>query len=86
VVKQITAPRHPSMKNVLKAKRAEIITWTAADLEADLTQTGFDGSPTQVIQVWPPEKRAGGQVLEGEPDEIAGQLAEIIKGMQIAVG
>jgi len=84
VVKQINEPRHPSMRNVLKAKRATITTWTAADLEADLTQTGFDGSPTQVIQVWPPPKRAGGQVLEGEPDEIARKLAEIIKGMQIA--
>ena len=86
VVKQINEPRHPSMKNVLKAKRATITTWTAADLEADLTQTGFDGSPTQVIQVWPPRKRAGGQVLEGEPDEIARKLAEIIKGMQLAPG
>jgi electron transfer flavoprotein beta subunit len=84
VVKQINEPRHPSMKNVLKAKRATITTWTAADLEADLTQTGFEGSPTQVIQVWPPPKRAGGQVLEGEPDELARKLAEIIKGMQIA--
>jgi len=74
------------MKNVLKAKRAEIITWTAADLEADLTQTGFEGSPTQVIQVWPPQKRAGGQVIEGEPEEIAVRLAEIIKEMQIAAG
>ena len=86
VVKQINEPRHPGMKNVLKAKRATITTWTAADLEADLTQTGFDGSPTQVIQVWPPEKRAGGQVLQGEPEEIVVKVAAIIKSMNIAVG
>lgn len=86
VVKQINEPRHPSMKNVLKAKRATITTWTAADLEADLSQTGFEGSPTQVVQVWPPEKRAGGQILEGEPDEIASKLATIIKEMQLATG
>jgi electron transfer flavoprotein beta subunit len=84
VVKQINEPRHPSMKNVLKAKRAEILKWTLADLEGDPTQTGFDGSPTQVIQVWPPQKRAGGQVLEGEPDDIVVQLAALIKEMNIA--
>ena len=84
VVKQINEPRFPSMRNVLKAKKAEIIKWTAADLAADPTQTGFDGSPTQVIRVWPPEKRAGGQMLEGEPDEVVDKLAAIIKSMNIA--
>jgi len=83
VVKQINEPRYPSMRNVLKAKKAEIIKWTAADLAADLTQTGFDGSPTQVMRVWPPEKRAGGQMLEGEPDQVADQLAGIIKGLHL---
>jgi len=83
VVKQINEPRFPSMRNVLKAKKAEIIKWTAADLAADLTQTGFDGSPTQVIRVWPPEKRAGGQMLEGEPDEVVDKLAAIIRELSV---
>lgn len=83
VVKQINEPRFPSMRNVLKAKRAAITQWGAADLAADPTQTGFDGSPTQVIKVWPPERRAGGQMLEGEPEEAAGKLAAIIRGMHL---
>jgi len=86
VVKQINDPRHPSMKNVLKAKRAEIAKWTLADLDADPKQAGFDGSPTQVIRVWPPEKRVGGKRLEGETDEVVGELAEAIKGMSISAG
>ncbi len=86
VVKQINEPRFPGMRNVLKAKRAEIIKWTAADLEADPTQVGFDGSPTQVLKVWPPEKRSGGQMLEGEPDQVVERLAGIIKEMNIAAG
>ncbi len=86
VVKQINEPRHPSMKNVLKAKRAEITTWTLADIEGDPTQAGFDGSPTQVVQVWPPQKKSGGKVLEGEVDDIVAELAAAIKGMNIAVG
>jgi electron transfer flavoprotein beta subunit len=86
VVKQINEPRFPAMRNLLKAKRAPITTWTLADLAADATQTGFDGSPTQVITVWPPAKKTGGEVLEGEADEVAARLAEIIKSMSIAAG
>jgi electron transfer flavoprotein beta subunit len=86
VVKQINEPRTPGMRNVLKAKRAEIIRWSLADLGGDATQTGFDGSPTQVVRVWPPERKAGGQMLEGEPDEVAGKLAGIIKELNIAGG
>ncbi len=86
VVKQANEPRHPSMKNVLKAKRAEIIKWTLADLDADPKQSGFNGSPTQVIKVWPPEKRGGGKRLEGEADEVAEEVAKAIKGMNIAAG
>jgi len=86
VVKQINDPRFPGMRSLLKAKRAPITTWTLADLGADATQTGFDGSPTQVITVWPPAKKTGGEMLEGEADDIAARLAEIIKNMNIAAG
>ena len=86
VVKQINDPRHPSMKNVLKAKRAEIAKWTLADLAADPKQSGFEGSPTQVLKVWPPEKRSGGRRLEGSAEEVVDELAETIKGMKIASG
>jgi len=86
VVKQINEPRYPSMRNVLKAKRAQITRWSLADLGADLTQTGFEGSPTQVIRVWPPEKRAGGKRLEGPLVEVVNELAKAIKGMNVAAG
>ncbi|MCJ7750018.1 MAG: electron transfer flavoprotein subunit beta/FixA family protein, partial [Armatimonadetes bacterium] len=80
VVKQINEPRHPSMRNVLKAKRAEIAKWTLADLDADSTQTGFDGSPTQVVEVWPPERKTGGKMLEGPVEDIVEEIAGVIKG------
>lgn len=86
VVKQINEPRYPSMRNVLKAKKAQIARWTAADISADLTQTGFDGSPTTVIKVWPPERRSGGARLEGTVDEVVDALAKAIKELNIAVG
>ena len=79
VVKHINEPRRPSMRNVLKAKRAEITKWSLSDLQADPKQTGFEGSPTQVLQVWPPEKRSGGKVLQGTVEEIVAEIASVIK-------
>ena len=86
VVKQMNEPRRPSMRNLLKAKRAEITKWSLADLDADSTQTGFEGSPTQVIRVWPPAKRSGGRRLEGAPDEIAAEIAKVIRDVKLASG
>lgn len=86
VVKQINEPRHPSMRNVLKAKRAEIAKWSLADLDADSTQTGFDGSPTQVVEVWPPERKTGGKMLEGPVEDIVEEIAGVIKEMNLAAG
>jgi len=86
VVKQVNDPRHPSMKNVLKAKRAEVVKWSIDDLGADAKQAGFDGSPTQVVRVWPPEKRRGGKTLEGSAEEIAEELAKAIREMTLAAG
>jgi len=86
VVKQINEPRHPSMRNVLRAKRAEIAKWSLADLDADSTQTGFDGSPTQVVEVWPPERKTGGKMLDGPVEEVVDEIAGVIKEMNLAVG
>lgn len=84
VVKQINEPRYPSMRNVLKAKRAQIAKWTLADLGADPAQTGFDGSPTTVIRVWPPERRGGGRRLEGSVEDVVTALAVAIKDRNLA--
>ena len=86
VVKQINEPRHPSMRNVLRAKRAQIAKWSLSDLEADPAQTGFDGSPTQVVEVWPPQPRSGGKLLQGSVEEVAREIANAIKELNLARG
>ena len=86
VVKQLNEPRRPSMRNVLKAKRAEITKWSLADLEVDPAQTGFEGSPTQVVEVWPPERRTAGKMLQGSAEEIVSEIARTIKEMNLPAG
>ncbi|MDD4894116.1 MAG: electron transfer flavoprotein subunit beta/FixA family protein [Candidatus Omnitrophica bacterium] len=79
VVKEINTPRLPSLKGMMRAKQAKITHWKAQDIEAQAENLGLTGSPTQVVKIFTPAPRAGGQVLKGETHEIAEKLAEILK-------
>jgi len=68
----------------MKAKKIEIPVWTAEDLACDSDKIGLDGSPTRVVKVFTPPPREGGRILEGEPDQTAGELAKLIK--EIVIG
>jgi len=37
------------------------------------------GSPTQVVKIFTPPPKAGGQMLSGEPEEVVSKLVEEIK-------
>lgn len=76
VVKDINEPRVPSLKGKMKAKKAEIITFSAADIGADPACIGLPGSPTKVVDVFPPPARGGRAVLEGSIDEQIDQLVD----------
>jgi len=76
VVKDINEPRVPSLKGKMKAKKAEIITFSAADIGADAACIGLPGSPTKVVDVFPPPARADHAVLEGTIDEQIDQLVD----------
>ncbi|MBL7071225.1 MAG: electron transfer flavoprotein subunit beta/FixA family protein [Candidatus Omnitrophica bacterium] len=79
VVKEINEPRLPSLKGKMKARKAEIATWTVNDLDVNKAQLGLDGSPTKVVKIFTPPPRKGGQMLKGEADEIAGVLVDLLK-------
>ena len=74
VVKEINEPRIPSLRGMLKAKKAEITKWTAEEIGGDPARFGQDGSPTRVVEVWKHTLAKEGKILEGEPDELAGLL------------
>ncbi len=80
VVKEINEPRIPSLKGLMKAKSAKITMFTQKELDLDPQQIGLCGSPTQVVKIFTPAPRAGGQMLTGEIPEIAKQLVDLIKG------
>jgi len=79
VVKEINEPRIPSLKGLMRAKNAKITILTQKELDLDPQQIGLCGSPTQVVKIFTPTPRVGGQILAGEIPEIAKQLADLVK-------
>ena len=72
--KELNIPRLPTLKEKLRARKAEVEKWTAADLGgADVSKLGAAGSGTVVESITvPPEKKRKGEVLKGE--DAASQL------------
>lgn len=81
VVKEINEPRLPSLKGKMAARKAEIKKWTAEDIGAEPAKTGLDGSPTKVVKIFTPPPREGGEMLKGEPAEVAETLAAKLKDL-----
>ena len=82
VVKEINQPRLPSLRGMLKAKKAEIKLLTSKELDVKPEYLGLDGSPTQVVKIFTPPQREKGQTIEGEISEIVDKLTEILNEAQ----
>lgn len=83
VVKEINEPRTPSLRGKMNAKKAEIKVWNATDIEAPADKVGLLGSPTQVVKIFCPPHREGGEKWSGEPVELADKLAGLLKEMEV---
>ncbi len=79
VVKEINEPRLPSLRGMLKAKKADIPVWDIEKLGGDTAKFGLNGSPTQVIRIFTPEPRSGGEILEGTLEE---KVSKLIAGLK----
>lgn len=76
-VKEINEPRYPSFMGIRKAAKANIPTWSAADLGLEAGKFGAAGSTTQWPKIFPLPAREGAvEMLEGAPEEVAAKLAE----------
>jgi electron transfer flavoprotein beta subunit len=83
VVKEINEPRLPSLKGMMRAKKAEVPMWTADDLGLDKNKIGLAGSPTQVISIFSPERIHKSEILQGSIEEQAKQLVEKLKETKV---
>ncbi len=82
-VKQMNEPRHAGLRGVMKARKAQIPTWTAQDIEADVERCGLTGSPTNVIRVFPPQRHRAGEKLEGDVEQVVQTLISKLREAKV---
>lgn len=79
VVKDINTPRLPSLRGKRNAKKAELTIWNADDLGLDENIIGLNGSPTQVVKIFSPELKKGGEKYELPTEELVDILYNKLK-------
>lgn len=79
VTKDINLPRIPSVFGALWATEKQVKKFTAADVVADPAKVGLTGSPTYVPEIANIEMQRRGEVLKGNPEDIAKQLVEKLR-------
>jgi electron transfer flavoprotein beta subunit len=62
----INEPRYPSLKAIMGAKKKQLDTKSASDVEIDAGRVGQDGSKTAVLSINPPPEKQAGEIIEDE--------------------
>jgi len=75
----INEPRYASLKGIMAAKKKEIRTVSLADLGLDAAQVGSQAARLKTVQVAPPPKGKGAELLTGGADEVARELVKRIR-------
>ena len=68
----LNSPRYPTLPNIMKAKKKQLTSIPVADLAAPQPLAA-------TLAIAPPEKKGAGQILEGEPAELAEALIKLLK-------
>ena len=76
VVKEINEPRLPSLKGMLRARKAALTKWGVKELGVSEEAVGLKGSPTKVVRIFTPPLREKGEMIPGLPREQAARLVE----------
>jgi electron transfer flavoprotein beta subunit len=75
----INEPRYASFKGIKQAAKKEIVVKSAADLGLDPSEVGEAGSWAVLEKFSVPEVGEMAEILEGDPEETAAKLAQILK-------
>ncbi len=83
VIKEINQPRIPSLKGMLKAKKAVVSMCRCCEMDGEKCNYGQEGSPTRVVDVWTEQMQKDGKKFEGEPEDLAGILFNELKNLGV---
>ncbi|MEE9122297.1 MAG: electron transfer flavoprotein subunit beta/FixA family protein [Syntrophobacteria bacterium] len=84
VVREIGDPRMPGLKHKMRARKLEVPVLGAADLNLDPEEVGLQGSFTQVVRVFSPPPRCDREMINGEVEEQAEKLIQLLKEAKVS--
>lgn len=79
VQKDIVMPRLPTISGIRFSLNAPFTVYNAVQAGADVSRTGFAGSPTQVVRTFTPENRREAEAITGSVQEQAAQILGIYR-------
>ena len=80
IEKDACTPRLPSFRRKFATGEDAVTVYSASDLPGlDTSRCGLKGSPTQVERIFPPETGSGREMHEGDSEELACDLYELLQ-------
>ena len=83
VNREINTPRFTSLLGVMEAESKSLVVWSADDLGLSPEDVGFEGSPTQIGELFVPPMKRRAEVLTGQPEEM---VKKILREIRRAIG
>ena len=87
VVKEVAAPRLPTLRGKQRARRQEVPAWGKGDLDVEESKLGLTGSPTRVVRIFRPTVARQGEVArptdEASLEKAADRLVEFLRERQL---
>jgi electron transfer flavoprotein beta subunit len=83
VVKGINNPRVSSLKGKMLAKKAVIKVLGVNSIGIDVKRVGLSGSPTQVVKIFSPPQRTGGEKFIGRAKDVAANLVKRLSDLGV---
>ena len=81
VIGELNTPRYPMVGGLIDAcnTKSPIKVWNAADIGAQTSDVGLEGSLTHVIKTFAPKFQREGEILEGDTREVVRSLIGKLK-------
>ncbi len=75
----INEPRYVGIRGIRKVASVDIPVWGSSDLGLDASNVGAAGAGVKRIDYFVPELGEGAEILEGNNEEIADKLIDLLK-------
>jgi len=79
VVESINTPRHASMMGILQARDKQVLQWGLEKIGLKPEMVGLSGSPSLVVGSTTLQSARGGEILQGDDEEVVRQLVQNLR-------